>query len=113
MPFHKHQLRETPLHLVNLHLENQPETCLKWVKMAGGAFFLERQQMSVPRQSFLRDNAIDCGFSKEECDCPRDLCSFLNHKVARLLKRKLGRSSSKDLERKALVQNCAVDGAME
>ncbi len=75
--------------------------------------FLERQQMSVLGQSFLRDNAIDYGFSKEECDCPGDLCSFLNHKAARLLKRKLGRSSSKDWERKALVQNRAVDGAME
>ncbi len=73
---------------------------------------LERQQMSIP-ESFLRDNAIDYGFSKEECDCPGDLCSFLNHKAARLLKRKLGRSSSKDWERKALVQNRAVDGAME
>lgn len=80
---------------------------------AGDAFFLEQQQMSVPGQSFLRDNAIDCGFSKEESDCPRDLCSFLNHKAARLLKRKLGRSSSKDWERKALVQNRTVDGAME
>jgi len=64
MYFHKPQ----QLHLVDVHLENQPKMRLKWFKIkhreAGGAFFLERQQMSVPGQSFLRDNAIDCGFSK-------------------------------------------------
>lgn len=64
-------------------------------------------------RAFLETMQLTADLAKEECDCPGDLCSFLNHDAARLLKRKLGRSSSKDWERKALVQNRAVDGAME